>query len=373
MVLDFLGAELDALRQRGLLREEAVLPEPGVVDACSNDYLGYGRSAVSRETLADLAGAESGAGASRLIHGTNHAHLELEHDLAEWVRLPAALLFTSGYAANLGALAALLAPGDLVVSDELNHASIIDGCRLSRATVRVYPHRDAEAARHALAAYGARRKWLVTESYFSMDGDSPDLQELATICRQTGAGLLVDEAHALGVHGPNGAGLSAAAGVTPDVLIGTLGKAVGAQGAFVAGSVELRRWLWNRARSHVYTTAPSPLMARLAALNVARARQDDGARDALQQLHTTFVDALLAAGVAVPPHRAGPIIPVIVGSNERAVEIAERTRQRGFLVQPIRPPTVPHGTARLRVTLHATMSPTDVQRLAAAIAEACAA
>ena len=236
-----LQRELEQLASEGLLRHRTPPSEtsPDLLDACTNDYLGYARSGVSRETTA----SRPGSGASRLIFGTQPEHSALEGELTSWVGAEDTLLFSSGYAANLGMLAALARPGDLIVSDRLNHASIVDGCRLSRATVQVVPHCDLNAADRALQAPTKGRRWLVTESYFSMDGDSPDLPGLRALCDARGAALVVDEAHALGVFGPEGSGLCRQGGVVPDVLVGGLGKAVGVQGAFVAGSAPLTELL----------------------------------------------------------------------------------------------------------------------------------
>lgn len=361
-----LTARLEYLAKQGLLRERARLAGASsrggtaLVDVCSNDYLGYARSSVSRET------AESfGAGASRLINGTRAVHRALEAELANWVGLDDSLVFSSGYAANLGVVSAIAGPGDLIVSDELNHASIIDGCRLSKARVAVVPHRDASAVAMALESSGKRdAAWVVTESYFSMDGDRPDLEALRHICDRHGAGLYVDEAHALGVLGPEGGGLCRAAGVKPDVLIGTLGKAVGAQGAFVAGSPELLDYVWNRARSFVFSTAVSPVLAELALGQVRRARRDDGGRARLQA-HVSKMQELLGSGA--PSGFSGPILPILLGSPERAARAVEVLRESGFSAVAIRPPTVPAGSCRLRVSLNATLSDEDVARLAAAI------
>jgi 8-amino-7-oxononanoate synthase len=250
--LRHLDEDLAALATRGLLREPPApsTAHPRLLDLCSNDYLGYGAEAWPNPAV-----ARSGAGASRLVSGSDPSHEEAEVTLASWLGAEAALLFSSGYAANTGVLAALARPGDIIVSDALNHASIIDGCRLSGASVRVVPHGDAAAVDAALAAStGAAHRWVVTEAYFSMDGDSPDLPSLRTICDRRDAALIVDEAHALGVFGPRGTGLCAAAGVRPDVLVGTASKALGLQGAFVVGPRRLRLWLWNRARSFVFST-----------------------------------------------------------------------------------------------------------------------
>ncbi len=373
--------ELARLAEQGLLREAptrtAVAATSDLLDASSNDYLGYAAEGVSRETLLALAGEKSGSGASRLIHGSSAAHLDLEQDIAEWLGLEAAMLFSSGYAANVGLLPALAGSGDRIVSDALNHASIIDGCRLSRAKTVVVPHLDLDAVRSALEAPGAHRKWVVTETYFSMDGDSPDLVRLRGICDEQGAGLLVDEAHALGVFGPEGAGQCAAAGVQPDALVGTLGKSVGVQGAFVAGSTALRRWLWGTARSLVFSTGTSPLLSALTRHQIRRLRADEAARRRLQTLSETVLRRLRSVDVQVPKAAHGPIVPVLVGSdgpidqNTRALQLAERLRADGIRAQAIRSPTVPPGTARLRITLHAQFTEADVARLCDAIIDAC--
>jgi len=366
---DELKAELLELQSRNLLRPrpETARPQTGLVDVCSNDYLGYGRLPVSRETST----GSPGAGASRLIFGTHAAHLELERELADWVHCEAALLFSSGYVANLAALAALIKPDDVVVSDELNHASLIDGCRLSRATVVVARHRDLQAMEGALSQASARRRWVVTESYFSMDGDSPDLPKLRDLCDRRGAYLYVDEAHALGVFGPEGSGMARNVGVRPDVLVGTLGKAVGVQGAFVAGSTPLIDFLWNRARGFVFSTATSPMLTGVIRESVRRLRNDDGARARLRDLCQLFADLLCRTGAGLPEERHGPIFPILFARPERALEVAAALRREGFLAQAIRPPTVPTGTSRIRITLHADLTPLEVTRLAMLIGEQC--
>jgi 8-amino-7-oxononanoate synthase len=369
--LDFLDDRLAELASRGLLREDRSTLDARL-DVCSNDYLGYGRTPVSRATLLACEAIRTGAGASRLIHGTTSEHRELEAAAADWVGLPRALLFSSGYAANVGLLSALCQRGDLVVSDRLNHASIIDGVRLSRAEVAVVPHADVGAVEDALAKSKAARKWVVTESYFSMDGDVADLRALREACDRHGAGLIVDEAHALGVHGPEGAGLCRQFQVTPDALVGTLGKAVGGQGAFVAGGVTLRAWLWNRARSLVFSTAPSPLLAELTRQNLVRARNDEAGRLRLWKASERLRARLREHGLVVRESSVGPIIPVLLGKNERAVAAAKRLAEWGILAQAIRPPTVPEGTARLRLTASAVLTDAEVDFVAAHVAEACA-
>lgn len=336
--------------------------------ACSNDYLGLGARHVSRETPPE---ARIGAGASRLIHGTHPEHVWLETALAEWVAQPAALLFSSGYAANVGALAALCDRDDFIISDRLNHASLVDGCRLSRASVAIADHNDPDAIGRLLAnAPPSRARWVVVESYYSMDGDSPDLARLRDLCDQHDAHLYVDEAHSLGVFGPAGSGLCKAKGVVPDVLVGTLGKAVGVTGAFVAGSETLRRWLWNRARSFVFSTGVSPLLAELLLRQVHATRDASEARTRLRQNVESLRAELLAHGVVLPQGNHGPILPIMIGDSARTLAVAERLLAEQIVVQAIRPPTVPSGTGRLRVTVTAEMSRADIHRLAAALARA---
>ena len=367
---DYLVSELRSLDEAGLLRRRSlgVPPTPELVDVCTNDYLGYARRVVSRETS-----ARAGAGASRLIYGTDATHLALERELARWVGADAALLFPSGFAANMGVLSGLTREGDLIVSDQLNHASIIDGCRLSRARVAVVPHLDLTAIDRALATPVPGRRWLVSETYFSMDADSPDLPALKALCAKHDAFLILDEAHALGVFGPEGSGLARARGVIPDVLVGTLGKAVGVQGAFVAGSSELADLLWTRARSFVFTTAPSPVLVELTLEAVRGVVTDDRARAALAELARRLEDKLSTRPGLLPARRHGPIFPVLLGTPDQAVRAAAALRDHGFLAQAIRPPTVPAGSSRLRVALHADMPVATVDRLAGALLDVCAA
>lgn len=370
--LAFLRPELDALAQRGLLRTTPAPEDPRAVSFCSNDYLGLASEPAPP--------APAGAGASRLIAGERREHGELERDLADLVGGEAALLFTSGYAANVGALSALLGPDDLVVSDALNHASLIDGVRLSRATPVVVPHVDAEAVRRALGTRRpGQRAWVVVESYYSMDADGPDLRALRRACDEAVAALVVDEAHALGVMGPRGAGRCAEAGVAADVLVGTLGKALGAQGAFVAGSETLRAWLWNRARAFVFSTGLSPAMAAAAqrSLGVLRGAPEVGARvlGLAEELRAGIVASgarrVATLGAETGAERPlvvgeGHVVPVVVGSEDRALALAEALRAHGILVRAVRPPTVPAGTARVRLTVTARHDRADVTRAVAA-------
>ena len=375
----FLKETLSQLDAQKLLREpddgagrrfvEAAAGAAGhaCIDASSNDYLGLGARVVSRETHGN-----TGAGASRLIHGTAPEHLRLEAELAAWVGSESALLFSSTYAANAGLISALGVRESVIISDSANHASIIDGARLGKAEIQVVPHLDLEAMRVALqAARGARSCWVVTESYFSMDGDGPDLAALRELCDAHDACLIVDEAHALGVFGPAGAGRCAEAGVRADVLVGALGKAVGSNGGFVSGSNALRTFLWNRARSFVFSTAPSPLLAELTREQLGATRTGDDLRQQLATNSAALRRLLADAGLQLTPGSFGPIVSLVLGENDRVLAVAQRLRNSGVLAQAIRPPTVPKGGARLRLTVKATFSWSDVERLARQVDEAC--
>jgi 8-amino-7-oxononanoate synthase len=350
--LAHLREDLEALRSQGLLRDDRA-PRGKGISFCSNDYLGLGERAASP--------ARAGAGASRLIDGDTPEHRALEQSLAEWLGADAALLFSSGYAANVGALAALVRPGDLVVSDELNHASIIDGVRLSRGDVRIVPHLDAAAIANALSSPRTGRAWVVTESYFSMDADGPDLRELRRICDDAGAALFVDEAHALGALGPEGRGRCAEAGVVPDVLVGTLGKALGAGGAFVAGCSELRAWLWNRSRSFVFSTGLPPATAATALMHLQHIQRTPELRERLAR-----TARLLRQGFHERGHHApgfGHIVPWFLSAPDAALRAAAGLRELGIRVLAIRPPTVPNGTARVRLAASAIHTDADIEAL----------
>lgn len=378
--LSFLEERLRDLEAAGRRRRRGVSVPEGVLCLCSNDYLGYATTGAIAAPMPPLAAGDDagldrgdadavshatrvGAGASRLISGDHPEHRALERTVADWVGLDDALVFSSGYAANVGLITALAGPGDVIVSDALNHASMIDGCRLSRASVEIVAHGDAEAFDRALAAAppGARR-FALSESYFSMDGDVADLVALRRACDANGAALLIDEAHALGVFGPRGAGLCAAAGVMPDALVGTFGKSVGGQGAFVAGATVLADWLWNRARSFVFSTGLSPLVAACDREGVAMARDDDAGRARLDAIASRLRGALRAMGCDVPATSRGPIIPILLGDEASAVAASRALLERGVWVSAIRPPTVPPGTSRLRVTVHARLGDADVER-----------
>lgn len=356
---------------QGATRTTAISDGRPLRSFASNDYLGLASHPTLAAAAAQAAAAFGfGAGAARLVSGDLPPHRDLERALARFLKTPAALLFPTGYQANVGTITALAGPGDLIVSDAANHASLIDGCRLSRATVRIYPHLDHAAARAALAdPTSYRRRLLVTESLFSMDGDAAPLTELAAAARDHRAVLMVDEAHAVGVLGPGGQGLAAEASVVPDVLVGTLGKAFGSFGGFVAGSATLRAYLVNRARTFIYTTAlPPPVAAAsLAGAELVAGPEGETRRARLARNVSLLAASLSAAGLS-PPARKGGIFPLVIGTDQRALTASRGLRERGFFIPAIRPPTVPEGSARLRITLSAEHQETDVLALADALA-----
>ncbi|MGD8863110.1 MAG: 8-amino-7-oxononanoate synthase [Myxococcales bacterium] len=367
-------SQLDALRAEHLLREPHPVPGPRgpviqvrgrpVIGLCSNDYLGLAADpALAAATAEALHSHGTGAGASRHICGTSDLHRAAEERLARFVGAPDALLFGSGYAANVGAVQALLGPGDAVFSDALNHASLIDGCRLSRADIHVYRHRDPDHLRALLRAHraGARAALVVTESLFSMDGDLAPLSDLAALASEHGAGLLVDEAHALGVLGPAGRGLCVREGLQPELRVGTLGKAFGLSGAFIAGDPEVLGLIQNRARSYVFSTAPPPALAAAARVATDLVERADPARATLLDHTRSLRDGLAAAGYQVLDGH-GPIIPILVGDARRTMQISNALLERGVFVHGIRPPTVPPHTSRLRLTPMATHTADQIER-----------
>ncbi len=384
--LEFFDEDLEALAQSGLRRDLRVvggsqerqieIDGRRVINFSSNNYLGLANHPTLIEAAArSLREAGLGAGASRLITGSMTDHARLERLLAEFHHRESGILFNSGYHANVGVIPALVGPTDQIFSDALNHASIIDGCRLSRAAIVVYPHLDLEALDRALAGATGRRRLVVTDAVFSMDGDRAPLGGLAELAHRHGALLMVDEAHATGVLGPQGRGAGAAEGVTADVHMGTLGKALGSFGAYVVGSTALTELLVNRARSLVYTTALPPAVAAAgaAAVELVRGPEGDGLRHRLEARIARFEAGLARIGLrrsaAVGTDPRPPIFPILVGDNEAAMALSRQLWERGFLVQGIRPPTVPRGTARLRVTLSANHTEEDVDQLLAALGE----
>ncbi len=382
--LDWIDRELARLSEAGLRRGlEPIGPRQGpvvevggrrLVNLCSNDYLGLAGDERVMRAAAEAALADgAGSGASRLVAGDLPIHGRLEAALAGLHRAEAALLFNTGYHANAGVPAVLVGPDDAVFSDELNHASIIDGVRLSRAELHRYRHGDAGGLEALLGATRARRKLVVTDAVFSMDGDAAPLADLADACDRHGAMLYVDEAHAVGVLGPTGAGLAEQLGLKHrvDAEMGTLGKALGAFGAYVAGEGRLRELLLTRARTFVFTTAlpPAACGAALAALEIVRGEPER--RERLHGLIARLKAGLQARGFDVS-RVVSPIFPVVLGSEGRALAAAAGLRERGFYARAIRPPTVPRGTSRLRVALTAGHTPAQVDAFLGALDEVVA-
>jgi 8-amino-7-oxononanoate synthase len=364
-----LRAALADLEQRHLRRVVRVPPR-GAVNFCSNDYLGLSAHPEVVQTFADAVMKYGvGTGASHLVTGHTVAHQILEEALAAFTGRERALVFSTGYMANLGVIGSLADQKAAIVSDKLNHASLIDGCRLSGARVSRYRHGDPDHATELLAAIAPEvdSRLLVTDGVFSMDGDLAPLGELAVAARRAKAWLVVDDAHGLGVVGATGRGTCEHFGLSSDdvpVLVGTFGKAFGTFGAFVAGDADLIEFLIQKARTYIYTTAmPAAVAAAtFAALEVA---QRDTWRRERALAHARRVHGVLG----LPGSSASPIVPIILKDEARALAASRELEARGFLVSAIRPPTVPAGTARLRVTLSATHEESQVDALIAAIAE----
>ena len=367
------AAELARLRAAGL--ERGLRPVDGAQDStivvggqrvlslCSNNYLGLANHPeVVEAAVAATRAVGVGAGASRLISGSMRLHHQLEERLAAFKRANACLLFTSGYHANLGVITALVGPRDAVFSDALNHASLIDGCRLSRAAVHVYPHVDMAALEEQLRAAPARRRLIVTDSIFSMDGDAAPLAAICDLAERHDAMVMVDEAHATGVLGARGAGLVDALGLHERVTVqmGTLGKALGTFGAYVAGSRALIDLLVNTARTAIFTTALPPAVAAAADAALTIVEREPERRAALRRNAAHLRAGLLALGFEVPGEADSHILPVMVGDAESTMALSSALLDRGVFAHGIRPPTVPEGTARLRATVMATHSEAEL-------------
>ena len=381
MIFERLADRLAEMGRKGLLRRR--FAREGAQGArisvggreflafCSNDYLGLANHPRIVQAAVEAASRNGvGQGASHLLSGHSVVHERLESALAQFVGMPRALHFTSGYQANIGAITALAGPEDAVFSDALNHASLIDGMRLSRAVVVRYPHADVAALSAALAASAAKNRLVVTDAVFSMDGDLAPLPSLLDLCERHDALLLVDDAHGFGVLGPQGRGTPAHFGLRSPriVYVGTLGKAAGVSGAFVAGADEVVETVLQRARTYIYTTAAPAMLAAAVEASLELIREDEWRRERLRMLVDALRRELRDTGVALAPSHT-PIQPLVLGGNEEALRAAAELRERGILVPAIRPPTVPEGTARLRISLSAAHSAQDVARLAAALRE----
>jgi len=379
-VRDF-ALELEDRKQAGLyrIRRQVTGPQqPSLIadgkpllSFCSNDYLGLANHPANMDALRNaLPETGLGGASSHLICGHHDAHHRLEQRLADFTGRSSALFFSTGYMANMGVISALAGRGDTIFSDRLNHASIIDGCILSRARIRRYGHGDV-AALESMLAETTGHKLVVTDGVFSMDGDVAPLADLARVCRAHDALLVVDDAHGIGVLGPQGRGSVAESGLSEadvPVLIGTLGKAVGTSGAFVSGPVLLMDYLVQKARTYIYTTAMPPALASATCASIDLIERDDARRQQVMGLVSRFRLEASALGYELMDSRT-PIQPIMVGDNPTALALSQALEDRGLLVSAIRPPTVPVGEARLRVTFSAGQSREDLDCLLNALSE----
>ena len=383
LIFQRLAQQLAELERRGLRRRRLVRQGPQgprivadgreVLAFCSNDYLGLASHPRIVEAAIEAASRYGvGEGASHLLSGHSAAHERLETKLAEFMQMPRALLFSTGYQANIGAVTALAGPEDAIFSDELNHASLIDGVRLSRARVVRYPHADIGFLSEALAESDATTKLIVTDGVFSMDGDIAPLPAVLDLCERHDAWLLVDDAHGFGVIGPGGRGAPAHFGLRSPrlVYVGTLGKAAGVAGAFVAGAEEIVETVLQRARTYIYTTAAPAMLAAAIETSLQLIGEDEWRRERLRKLIAVLRHGMREGERGLAPSDT-PIQPLVLGANSDAVRASAALRERGILVPAIRPPTVPEGTARLRISLSAAHSEREVLRLAAALNEVC--
>ncbi|MCZ6450213.1 MAG: 8-amino-7-oxononanoate synthase, partial [Deltaproteobacteria bacterium] len=362
MFTKLIAAELQEIKRQGLYRQlRHVEGEQGptisldgqeVLNLSSNNYLGLANHPAIRAAAKEAIDRYAcGSGASRLISGNMTLHLELEESIAKLKGAEAALVFNSGFQANVGLLSTLVGEGDVIFSDALNHASIIDGCRLSRAEALIYPHCDLDRLESDLRKTQKNsKKLIVTETVFSMDGDIAPVREIADLAARHGAVVMVDEAHATGVFGPNGGGIVEEMGLAGQVLIqmGTLGKALGGFGAYVAGSRNLRDLLINRCRSFIFTTSLPPVVIAMAKAAVDIIKEEPQRRRALRDNSRTLREGLERMGFSLG--RSGSqILPLMVGDSAKCMILAERLLQNGVFAQGIRPPSVPPGTSRLRI------------------------
>jgi len=363
---DRLAATLTELRGAGLLRQMRL---PDGIDLVSNDYLGLAEHPYLTEAMrASVAELPAGSGGSRLLRGHHEIFERIETRLAVFSRSEAALLFGSGYAANIGLLQAVVSPNDLVVSDAHNHASLIDGIRLTKAETVIYPHQNLHALEAALSRPRRGRAIVITESVFSMDGDLTPLVDVCAIAERAGAIVIVDEAHATGMYGGRGSGRVEALGLRDRVAatIHTGGKALGCGGAWVAGSRALRDVLVNRARTFIFSTAPLPVLGAALGAALDLLEREPQRRVDVVRKSLLLRSALRDAGV----HAGGEsmIVPIVVGSNETAIALQSELSEAGFDVRAIRPPSVAPGTARLRVTVRYPVADDDLVRFASDVA-----
>ncbi len=377
-----LKSDLDARKSASLYRQcsvnesgagtHAVVDGQELLNFCSNDYLGLAKHPEIIKAMQKGADAYGvGSGAAHLVSGHCRAHQALEEELADFTGYPRALLFSTGYMANLGVISALLGPGDLVLEDRLNHASLLDAALLSRARLSRYQHNSIDDVNAQLQKSNHGERLIVTDGVFSMDGDIVHLPLLAEVAEKNMARLMIDDAHGFGVLGPNGEGTRHHFDISTaelPIYMATLGKAAGVFGAFVAGSDDLIETIIQFARSYIYTTALPPALAEATRASLKIIQSESWRRQQLQQHIQQFRKGVIATGLKLMPSETA-IQPIVVGSAEKAVRMSSALRQRGIWVSAIRPPTVPEGTARLRVTLSAEHTEAEVSKLIDAITE----
>ena len=382
MIQEEIKQQLAQLAENSLIRQRRTLESPCTTNTvvngrqllsfASNDYLGLAADPALIEAAQQAAAQWGvGAGSSHLVSGHMTPHDQLEQELARFIGTERALYFSSGYMANLGVVPTLVGRGDAVFADRLNHASLIDAAQLSRAEHMRYVHNDLAMLERQLTVSKAKRKLILTDAVFSMDGDLADLRKLLELAERFDAWLMVDDAHGFGVLGQNGRGSLSHFGIefTPRLIyMGTLGKAAGASGAFVAGDADVIEWLVQRARSYIFTTASSPVMVGALLASLKQIEQGDARR-----AHLQAITAQLKTGLQDSPWQLLPsesaIQPIIIGSNEDVLRISQALLERDIWVPAIRPPTVPKGTARLRVSLSVAHSTTDIEKLIEALKE----
>lgn len=377
-----LQAQLDQRQQQFLYRQRRTVESgcgaifqidgQSLINFCSNDYLGLaGHKCIAKALQAGADTYGTGSGASHLISGHSAAHQQLEEQLAEFTGRPRALLFSTGYMANMGIINALVGRHDLVLQDQLNHASLIDGGRLSRAIFKRYKHNNIEHLQSQLSFNEADRKLIVTDGVFSMDGDLAPLATISEVAEQSNAWLMVDDAHGFGVLGATGAGIVQEHDLSIDqvpILMGTLGKSFGTFGAFVAGSEALIETLIQFARSYIYTTALPPAIACATSASLVLVRQEQWRRDHLKLLIQRFRRGANTLGLQLIDSHT-PIQPVIINDDQLVMTVSQQLRAKGFMVGAIRPPTVPKGSGRLRICLSASHTEHQVDQLLTALDE----
>ncbi len=368
--------KLNRFRERRLLESpqqvEQIIDGQSLISFCSNDYLGLANHPDVKEAFIESAKKDGvGSGASHLVNGHHEQHHLLEQEIAEFVGVERALLFSTGYMANIGTINALIGKGDTVLEDKLNHASLLDAGLTSGARFKRYQHLDTTHLLKQLTAVETGKCLVVTDGIFSMDGDQAPLDEISQVAKQNNAWVMVDDAHGFGTCGPKGRGSVAQFGLASDeiqIQVGTLGKAFGTFGAFVAGSHELCETLTQFARSYIYTTALPPAVAAATRASLKLLKEAEEQRAHLNGLTQVFKQETLAMGYELWPSES-PIQPILVGKDADAIHLSNQLQERGFLVTAIRPPTVPEGSARLRVTFSAQHTKEHLEKLLAALYE----